>query len=664
MIPGIDYQIFFEKNLVAIFLIYGFCFFYLFLTILFSLKSLKKIGLSAAFSYLMLFALTHTIIEWSDMYLQYAKLVNGQVIGIQFSYVRLALLTISNLFMLAFGIRLNLDTQQISEKTYSAIVGFFPFLLFLFAIIFFWNGLPEINELEIRIRNFLCFPAAIIAGLGFYKLSHHRYENDLPVGYDWNFKKCGHAIIAFGLLAGLITIKGKFLLSPYINSESFIALTGIPVQLLKAMAALFITYFLIRAMALRMSQRLLGTLSAFFVMFFILAFTGYLSINLIGKSYDKNAQLTSHQRDNAYLLRMTDRLTNFLQNSYLAADKRAYKLIVDEYLRSLSIAVDETRLLHNEEVDPKEMEKMNRITLIINRQIGQEDLSISELKEVKTLIYDLVELHQTAMERNKAEIVQDINNFQMLRLVLFFLSVAGFTFIGYTLNKILIRPLHLLKEGTRQIADGNLGHRIHIGTADELQELAIDFNAMSENILDKTVKLEKDAITDGLTGLFNHKFFYNRLESEISRAIRGATKVSILIIDADNFKQYNDKYGHPKGDEVLRRIASSIRESVRSVDIAARYGGEEFAVIMTETGKNGAMVVAEKIRSSIEQQMFQDEGGGTSHNVTVSIGVSTYPDDTKDMNELIKLADDALYTAKREGKNRVCEHSLAQIPVD
>lgn len=179
---------------------------------------------------------------------------------------------------------------------------------------------------------------------------------------------------------------------------------------------------------------------------------------------------------------------------------------------------------------------------------------------------------------------------------------------------------------------------------------------MSDNLLDKTRRLEKETITDGLTGLFNHRHFYNRLEFEINRAIRADHPVSILILDVDNFKQYNDKYGHPRGDEALRICAAAIQDSVRGIDIAARYGGEEFAVILTETDKKGAIVAAEKIRNAIEEQRFRDEGGDTTHNVTVSIGVSSYPADTKELKELVRMADNALYTAKREGKNRVCAH--------
>jgi len=269
-----------------------------------------------------------------------------------------------------------------------------------------------------------------------------------------------------------------------------------------------------------------------------------------------------------------------------------------------------------------------------------------------------VELHREEIDKNREVVAQNINNYKMLRIALFLLSATGFAFIGYTFHKILIRSLHALQTGATQIAEGNLDHRIHIGTADELQELAADFNMMADSLLDKTSRLEKEAITDGLTGLYNHRHFYNRLEFEINRAARANSPVSVLILDVDNFKKYNDRYGHPKGDEVLRKCSAALRESVRGVDIAARYGGEEFAVILAETDKKGAIVVAENIRRAIEGLRFSDEEGDATHNVTVSIGVSSYPADTKEVNDLVKKADDALYTAKREGKNRVCAHGF------
>ena len=662
---GLEFSTFFEKNLVAIFLIYGFSFFYLFLSILFSFKPLRIIGLSAAFSYLMLFALTHAIVEWMDMYRQYLQLVPGKEASIQFLYVRLALLVSSFFFMFAFGLRLYQGMGQTSAKAFKLVIGFALILLSLVILAHFRDGLAELNELEIRFRNLLCFPAATLAGIGLYKLSHNHYEKFLPIGYGWYFRWCGYTFIAYGVLAGLIAPNGQFLLSPYINNESFFAFTGVPIQLFRTAAALLISYFLIRAMALRISQRLLGVLSAFFVMFFILAFTGFISINLISKSYEKIVKLSSEQRDNAHLLRAFEQLYKASLNPSLSADKRAYNnLVSDIYLRELSMTIGEIRSMHremgvdeSEDEEAWEMATIDRIALILDRQANQKSgLNTSDLNETKGLINSLVELHQAKINKSREAMVQDINNFRMLRIALFLLSVAGFAFIGYTFYRTLIRPLHILRAGAAQIAKGNLGHKIYIGTADELQELASAFNRMADSLLDRTGKLHREAITDGLTGLFNHKHFHNRLEFEINRAKRSHSSLSILLIDADNFKQYNDRYGHPAGDEVLRKCAAAICENVRSMDIAARYGGEEFAVILAETDKNGAIVVAENIRRTIEEHKFPGKEGDTAHNVTVSIGVSSYPADTTKMNDLIKMADDALYTAKREGKNRVCAH--------
>lgn len=654
-----DYSTFFEKNLVAIFVIYGCSFFYLFLSILFSFRPLRVLGLSAAFGCLMLFALTHAIAEWMDAYLQYTWLVHGQVASVQFSHVRFALLASSFLFLFAFGLRLNRDMGRVSAKACRLFIGSAAMLFLLVVLAYFRNGLPGIRELEIVFRNLLCFPSSVIASIGFYRLSRKHYENILPVGYGGYFRWCGYTLIAYGVLAGLVAPKGQFLLSPYINNESFFAFTGVPVQIFRAAAAFFICYSLVRAMALRMSQRLMGVLSVFFVMFFILAFTGYISISLVGKSYEKTVWLSSEQRDNAYLLRTFDRLYKASLNPSLSANKRAYYLVSGEYLRELRAAIGEIRSMHHDEAEAEadEMDTIDKVALILDRQGGREGgLNVGTLDEIKALLDNLVNLHQANIDKNKAAVARDISNFKMLRIVLFLLSVAGFAFIGYTFYRILIRPLHILQAGATQIAEGQLDHRIHIGTADELQELAGDFNMMADSLLDRTARLEKEAITDGLTGLFNHRHFYSRLEFEVNRATRANSPVSVLILDVDNFKRYNDRYGHPKGDEVLRKCAAAIRDTVRGVDIAARYGGEEFAVILMETDKKGAMVVAENIRRAIEEQRFRDEEGDTTHNVTVSIGVSSYPADTMEMKDIIKKADDALYTAKKEGKNRVCAH--------
>lgn len=167
---------------------------------------------------------------------------------------------------------------------------------------------------------------------------------------------------------------------------------------------------------------------------------------------------------------------------------------------------------------------------------------------------------------------------------------------------------------------------------------------------DRTLQFERakqDSRTDALTGLPNRREIQERLQDEVARSMRYDHALSLLMIDLDDFKSINDRFGHTAGDESLRRAAQAIDASIRSIDRAGRYGGEEFLVILPETAASGAQIVAERIRSSVEQ---------TGH-VTVSIGLTSLENQTADPSLLIERADEALYEAKRAGKNRVVLHS-------
>ena len=161
-------------------------------------------------------------------------------------------------------------------------------------------------------------------------------------------------------------------------------------------------------------------------------------------------------------------------------------------------------------------------------------------------------------------------------------------------------------------------------------------------------RAEVEAITDGLTGLYNHRYLHERLEEELDRARRYEDVVSLLFIDCDEFKQFNDTYGHKLGDVALGRIARVLEACSRRVDLAARYGGEEFVVVLVGTGGAGARTVAERIRAEVEATSL---AGGQS--LTVSIGIASYPDDAAGKDELLDKADWAMYAAKRAGRDRV-----------
>ncbi|MDR0305425.1 MAG: diguanylate cyclase [Chitinispirillales bacterium] len=165
------------------------------------------------------------------------------------------------------------------------------------------------------------------------------------------------------------------------------------------------------------------------------------------------------------------------------------------------------------------------------------------------------------------------------------------------------------------------------------------------------LKMEKLATTDGLTGLNNHRTFQEAMAREFERARRYDRPLSVLLTDIDHFKLFNDTYGHPVGDIVLREVANCIRKAVRLNDIPARYGGEEFAVIIPESDEQGAAIIAERIRSSVEQCVIVNDG--KELRVTISIGCASFPPHACSQQDLIDCADKALYASKRAGRNRV-----------
>jgi len=161
------------------------------------------------------------------------------------------------------------------------------------------------------------------------------------------------------------------------------------------------------------------------------------------------------------------------------------------------------------------------------------------------------------------------------------------------------------------------------------------------------------AVRDGLTGLLNHRRLHERLQEELSRSLRYHHPMSLLMIDVDYFKRYNDTYGHQQGDELLRVLAEILQQNVRQSDIVGRYGGEEFAVILPETDKESAVVLAQRLCEVVASTPFLGYPGGPSVRCTISIGVASYPDDGLTVSDLVAAADTALYRAKRYGKNRV-----------
>jgi len=194
----------------------------------------------------------------------------------------------------------------------------------------------------------------------------------------------------------------------------------------------------------------------------------------------------------------------------------------------------------------------------------------------------------------------------------------------------------------------------------ERDQYARELQVMKDLFKEKAKEVEKmreEAIllsyTDDLTGIYNHRFFIQQMTIEVERQKRYSTPFSILMIDIDYFKHYNDTNGHLAGDQVLKTISIIIQHAVRQTDIVARYGGEEFVAILINAGKEKAKEIAERVRIMIAETSFLNEKEQPNGDLTVSIGVATFSPAISTLTDLIREADNALYRAKKAGRNRV-----------
>ncbi|HPZ08931.1 MAG TPA: sensor domain-containing diguanylate cyclase [Candidatus Eremiobacteraeota bacterium] len=188
-------------------------------------------------------------------------------------------------------------------------------------------------------------------------------------------------------------------------------------------------------------------------------------------------------------------------------------------------------------------------------------------------------------------------------------------------------------------------------TQDDLNLLSTLANQAAISVTNAQLyeKTHNMATTDGLTGLYTHRYFQEKIEEEIQKAQRYKTTMAMIMVDTDHFKEYNDSYGHPEGDQLLKEICKLLKSYVRDTDIVCRYGGDEFSLILVEADKKTAINTAERIRQAIQLRLNQREV-----KITASIGVASYPEDATNKIELIKKADSAVYEAKNGGRNKVC----------
>jgi diguanylate cyclase (GGDEF)-like protein len=234
--------------------------------------------------------------------------------------------------------------------------------------------------------------------------------------------------------------------------------------------------------------------------------------------------------------------------------------------------------------------------------------------------------------------------------IVWILVISSFAAVQITLRSV-VRPIEELSVAAERIASGDLNARAPVAGDREIAKLGVAFNRMAD-------ELKARARTDELTNMPNFRAFRERIDGEIDRAQRYPETFGILVLDLDRFKKYNDSFGHLAGNDALKRVAQSIRDSVRSVDFPARYGGEEFAVIVPQVDVPALLTIAERVREGIEAIPAPPDGAS----ITVSIGAALFPSDGANVDALFQVADERLYAAKKGGRNRVVGGVSPPVP--
>lgn len=296
-------------------------------------------------------------------------------------------------------------------------------------------------------------------------------------------------------------------------------------------------------------------------------------------------------------------------------------------------------------VNPKALELLGYPMEELSGMTFVEIVPLEEVSIILKIFEDMdegKEVSETFHILNRTGLKIPVQLFGHLKWEIFFIQL-----------KDLRERIHLVEEWER--TKRQLMEKIK-----ERDEYARELQALKDLFREKVKEVEKmreDALllsyTDDLTGIYNHRFLIQQLTLEVERQRRYPTALSLLMIDIDYFKHYNDVNGHLAGDQVLRSIATLLNQGVRQSDVVARYGGEEFAAILMNAGKGKAREIAERIRRIIADTPFPNERQQPNKNLTVSIGIATYSSTVSTVTDLIREADHALYRAKRKGRNRV-----------
>ena len=292
--------------------------------------------------------------------------------------------------------------------------------------------------------------------------------------------------------------------------------------------------------------------------------------------------------------------------------------------------------------------------------------ALSCLVPLLILLYLIYQYVYPLLDGRQVGQLQDV--FTIALAIMLAVPILGFFMLSWWLKSLESLASEVRSKSAAVIpdkpAEGNenemVALRVHFDQLyNELQHKIGQLNEYSNRLIDTNIKLSEQAVTDALTSLYNRRYFDERLKEEINRAQRHTQALTMIMLDVDGFKAYNDTYGHPAGDELLQNLSLLIRSSIRKSDVPFRYGGDEFAILLPQCRVTDATAIARKLVRAVTVQRFGGRQEGSTENVSVSCGVAGF---TGDRDKFVQDADRCLYMAKSAGKSKVVYKGYSDAP--
>lgn len=606
---------FFIKNLDVVFFIYGLAFFIMGIAIFIQPKKESQFRLAGILWLLAAFGFTHGANEFLDMW----AIIKGRDFSLD--TLRILVLTVSYLFLFEFGRRLLCMVKPISSLSRSKFTKLFFWWLTLFIgliiIISIFISPDYWRNSTIITRYLLGFPGGLSIGIGF--LLYYKYNKDKlgPLKTKKYFYIVAISFIAYGVLGGLVVPKGNFFPANWLNTDSFLSVAKLPVQILRALFAIIATW----------------------------GVCGLLRIFSWEKEYKIQQEITERQ----HLKLISDglrRVVSISDELISSPDVDTLFKISVEFARN-KLGIERCAIFVQEKngymVGTYGTDRYGHTTDEHAQRFPQDETWQKRCRMIGPGDRQWFVVNEPYLEWTGKEARQIGRGWIVVTPI-----QSAKRAIGVFVNDAAISgsELDYMKQDILAVFSSLLGN------ITERKHMEKEQDALNKELTRLNNRLEKLALRDSQTGLYNYRYLTDIMEAEFERAVRYNHQFSILMMDLDYFKSINDVYGHQFGDVVLKQFAGQLKNTVRRYDIVVRFGGEEFVVISPGMDKRHALTLGQRILDTLNERDF----GDVQHKIQLklTIAISSYPEDrvAKAM-DLIGIADQVLSKAKEDGGNRV-----------